>query len=190
MGRTLADDWYPGEIPDNVLIDEEAYLETTFSFVGYRSRADIGVRLARGAHTYKGTTFDVGPSGRVRLGEYALVHGARIICDSLVEIGDHAMLSWNVLLMDSYRTPRAPEARRALLREIGASSARGLPPDHSPRPVIVGPNTWIGFDSCVLPGVTVGRGSIVGARSVVVEDVPPYTVVAGNPSRVIRRLEA
>jgi acetyltransferase-like isoleucine patch superfamily enzyme len=47
---------------------------------------------------------------------------------------------------------------------------------------------WIGFDVCVLPGVTIGEGAIVGARSVVAGDVPPYTVVAGNPARVVRRL--
>ena len=41
----------------------------------------------------------------------------------------------------------------------------------------------------MLPGVTIGDGSIVGARSVVVEDVAPYTIVAGNPARVIRRLD-
>jgi acetyltransferase-like isoleucine patch superfamily enzyme len=48
---------------------------------------------------------------------------------------------------------------------------------------------WIGFDACVLPGVTIGEGSVVGAKSVVNENVPPYTVVAGNPARVIRQLD-
>jgi len=57
------------------------------------------------------------------------------------------------------------------------------------RPVRIERNVWIGFDSCVLPGVTIGQGSVVGARSVVAEDVPPYAVVAGNPARVIRLLE-
>jgi acetyltransferase-like isoleucine patch superfamily enzyme len=56
------------------------------------------------------------------------------------------------------------------------------------RPIRIGRNVWIGFDACVLPGVTIGEGSIVGARSVVVEDVPPFTVVAGNPARFIRHL--
>ena len=189
MGRTLPWDWYPGTIPENVSIDEEAYLETSFSFHLYRSEAEVGVRYERGAHSYLGTMFDVGPAGRVRLGEYALVHGARIICDERVEIGDYAMLSWNVVLMDSYRVPPSPEGRRALLRELPEAEPRALPPDGTARPVIVESNTWIGFDSCVLPGVTVGRGSIVGAKSVVTEDVEPYTVVAGNPARRIRELE-
>ena len=55
-------------------------------------------------------------------------------------------------------------------------------------PIRLHDNVWIGFDVCVLPGVTIGEGSIVGARSVVNADVPAYTIVAGNPARVIREL--
>lgn len=189
MPRTLPWDWYEGTIPDNVEIDDEAYVETSFSFHLYRSRAEVGVRYERGAHSYLGTMFDVGPAGRVHIGEYALVHGARIICDDAVQIGEHAMLSWNVVLMDAYRVPRDPDVRRPILRRLSDAAVRALDPDGQARPVVVGPNVWVGFDACVLPGVTIGRGSVVGARSVVAEDVAPYTVVAGNPARPVRTLE-
>ena len=189
--RTLPWDWYPGTVPKNVEMDETAYVETTFSFHLYRSEAPVGVRIGRGASTYLGTMFDVGPRGRVALGECALVHGARIICDGEVEIGDYALISWNVVLMDTYRVPFDPAQRRAELERV----AGRFPPlftgaDVPTKPVRIGRNVWIGFDACVLPGVTIGEGSIVGARSVVAEDVAPYTVVAGNPARVIRHLDA
>ena len=122
-GLTLPWDWYAGTIPPNVVIDETAYIETTFSFHLYRSQQPVGVRIGRGASTFLGTMFDVGPLGRVTLGDYALVHGARIICDTMIEIGSHALISWNVVLMDTYRLPIDPAARRnALLRShpIGA----------------------------------------------------------------------
>ncbi len=48
-------------------------------------------------------------------------------------------------------------------------------------------DVWLGMEALVLPGVTLGDGVIVGARSVVSRDVPPYSVVAGNPARVVRR---
>src|SRR5262245_49142611 len=187
--RTLEWDWYPGTIPDNVVIDETAYVETTFSFHLYRSQQPVGVTIGRGASAYRGTMFDVGPRGRVRLGDYALVNGARIICDESVEIGEYALISWNVVLMDSYRVPLDPAERRRELERVPARRPRHLAGGGPARPVRIGPNVWIGFDACVLPGVSVGAGSVVGARSVVAEDVPPYTVVAGNPARVIRRLE-
>jgi acetyltransferase-like isoleucine patch superfamily enzyme len=187
--RTLSWDWFPGAIPENANVDETAYIETSYSFSLYRSEEPVGVRIGRGASTYLGTMFDVGPRGRVSLGDYALVHGARIICDAAVEIGDYVLISWNVVLMDTYRVPLEPAARRRELQRVPFRSPRLLAADVPARPVRIGRNVWIGFDSCVLPGVAVGEGAVVGARSVVVEDVPPYTVVAGNPARVIRRLE-
>ena len=55
-------------------------------------------------------------------------------------------------------------------------------------PIRIGNKCWIGFDAAILKGVSLGEGSIVGARSVVTKNVPPYTVVAGNPAKMIRKL--
>ena len=68
------------------------------------------------------------------------------------------------------------------LRSAPARRARAGPADR------IGRGAWIGFDCCVLPGVTIGEGAVVGARSVVGADVAPFTIVAGNPARYIRRL--
>jgi acetyltransferase-like isoleucine patch superfamily enzyme len=187
--RTLPWDWYPGTIPENVVVDETAYIETTFSFHLYRSQEEVGVRIGRGASTYLGTMFDAGPRARIRLGDFALVHGARIICDSEVEIGDYALISWNVVLMDTYRVPFGAAQRRRELERVSWRWPRTFETDGGAKPVRIGSNVWIGFDACVLPGVTISEGAVVGARSVVVEDVPPYTIVAGNPARVVRRIE-
>lgn len=56
-------------------------------------------------------------------------------------------------------------------------------------PVTIEDRVWIGFNAIILKGVTLGEGAIVAAGAVVTKDVPPYTVVAGNPAQVIRRLE-
>ena len=187
--RTLSWDWYPGRIPENVVIDETAYVETTFSFYLHRSERPASVEIGRGASTYLGTMFDVGPQGRVKVGDFALVHGARIICDSAVTIGDYALISWNVVLMDTYRVPVDPLQRRRELELVSTRQFRLAAASVPARPIRIERNVWIGFDACVLPGVTIGEGSIVGARSVVTESVPSFTVVAGNPARVIRQLD-
>lgn len=53
-------------------------------------------------------------------------------------------------------------------------------------PIVIEDDVWVGFGAVILPGVTIGRGSIVGAGAVVTKDVEPYTVVAGVPARVIK----
>jgi acetyltransferase-like isoleucine patch superfamily enzyme len=186
--RTLPWDWFDGRIPDNVTIADSAYVETSFSFVLCRSERAPAVAIGRAASTYLGTMFDVGRHGRVTLGEYALVHGARIICDDEVTIGDHALISWNVVLMDSYRLSLDPDVRREEVRRSADRQPRRLEGNAPARPVRIGRAAWIGFDSCILPGVTVGEGAVVGARSVVASDVEPFTIVAGNPARLVRRL--
>ncbi len=52
---------------------------------------------------------------------------------------------------------------------------------------IVGNDVWIGYDSTIMPGVKIGNGAIIAAKSVVVKDVEPYTIVGGNPAKEIRR---
>lgn len=65
------------------------------------------------------------------------------------------------------------------------------PPDESDLPLkgdtVIGNDVWIGQNSVILPGVHIGDGAIIGANSVVGSDVPPYTVIAGNPAKKIRK---
>ena len=174
--RKLPNDWYPGEIPANVLIDPTAYVGSSYNFARFHSEQTIGATIGRGA-TVDITVLDVGPEGKVIIGEFAMVTTAYILCDLEVEIGPYSMLAWNAIVMDNYR--------RGAASGDGHTSRNRIA---TPRPVRLGRNTWIGFEACVLPGITIGEGSIVGARAVVTEDVPPYVIVAGNPARTIRHL--
>lgn len=57
----------------------------------------------------------------------------------------------------------------------------------APRPVEIGNDVWIGVRVIILPGVHVGDGAIIGAGSVVTRDVEPYSIVGGNPAKLIRK---
>jgi virginiamycin A acetyltransferase len=63
------------------------------------------------------------------------------------------------------------------------------PPDAFPQKgdTVVGNDVWIGYDAMVMPGVRIGDGAIIAARSVVGRDVPPYTIAGGNPAKAIRQ---
>ncbi len=187
--RTVPDDWYDGVIPPNVSLDDSAYLGTTYSFLFYRSELPEGVSIGRGSMVCPGSMFDVGPRGRIRIGDYAVVTAAWFLCDCEIEIGDYALISWNVLFMDSYRVSTDPVRRRCALQLGRGPQPCRLSDGPAPKPIRLGSNVWIGFDCCILPGVTIGRNSIVGARSVVVDDIPANTMAAGNPARPIKRID-
>lgn len=102
-------------------------------------------------------------------------HNCTITVAKLVQIGRHCRIASDVFLFDSSGHARELEPRRA-----------GLPPaDEDVRPIFIGDDVWIGRRCIVFPGVTIGEGSIVSSGSVVMSDVAPMTIVAGNPARKI-----
>src|SRR3989454_721167 len=150
--RTLQWDWYPGRVPENVVVHDDAYLETTYSFELFQSRREQAIEIGAACSIYLGVMFDLGENARVKIGKYVLMNGARIICDSEITIGDYCFISWNVVLMDTYRLSSDPSDRREELRHVPTRSPRRASTEVPSKPIHIGANVWIGFDSCVLPG--------------------------------------
>ena len=123
----------------------------------------------------------------------AHVHGVRFSCSSLVvergvQIGPHCSidLSATVEIQEVAQIGHHVVIITAD-HELGPAQGRCGP--ITPRPVIIGRGSWIGARVTILPGVTVGPGSVISAGSTVYHDVPANTMVAGAPARAIRRLE-
>ena len=107
-------------------------------------------------------------------------HNVSLVIGKEITIGKDCRIAGNVAIFDANGHPADPEARRA-----------GLPPSpEEVKPVRIGDNVWIGRHAIIHPGVTIGEGSIVSAGAVVMSDVPPMSVVAGNPARKIAVLGA
>jgi maltose O-acetyltransferase len=110
-----------------------------------------------------------------------------------ISLGAGAFLNFNCVILDCATVEIGPRTQIASAVQLCAATH---PVDPAPRadaleyalPVVVGANVWIGAGAIVGPGVTIGDNSVVGAGSVVVRDVPPNVVAAGNPCRVLREL--
>jgi len=75
------------------------------------------------------------------------------------------------------------------IRDANHGLKRGEPMRYQPhtcKPILVGRDVWIGRGSCILPGVTIGEGAVIGANSVVTRDVPDFAIAAGVPAKVIK----
>ncbi|MDR3357616.1 MAG: acyltransferase [Desulfovibrio sp.] len=118
-----------------------------------------------------------GPGAAIEIGEGAQLTGSSVTARSTrVVIGRKALLAPNCVVVDSdFHAPWPPEER---------ADNPGYAHD---APVVIGDYAWIGMNSLILKGVTIGEGAVVGAGSVVCRDVPPRCLAAGAPARVIRR---
>jgi acetyltransferase-like isoleucine patch superfamily enzyme len=191
-GRTYIDyDWYAGGIPANVELGRDVYIDTAYGFAPFFSEQTPGLSLGHASGAYDRTTFVVGTRGRIEVGAYTVLNGTYLVCHDRIKIGEHCLIAWGSVLTDTWAgIGEAPvEARRGVLRAAAVDEARRLSPVVQPRPVTLEDNVWVGFDAVILPGVTLGRGSIVGCKTVIGEDVPPYAIMAGDPARVVRYLE-
>ena len=134
---------------------------------GYGCRFDLG-----GARV-DGTTLRIGRN--CRLGDR--VH---IVASERVEVGENCLMASNIFISDT---------SHGSYQGTHQSAPETEPNDRplSSRPVRIGDNVWIGENVCILPGVTIGDGAIVNASAVVTRDIPPGTIVAGVPARVLKR---
>jgi acetyltransferase-like isoleucine patch superfamily enzyme len=124
------------------------------------------------------------------IGNRVLVGGGTVLdCALSIKIDDDVLISYACVIADSDNHSLYPELRRNDLR----TWMDGRKHDWSTsamRPIHICSGAWIGAHSIILKGVTIGAGAVVGMGSVVTRDVPPRTVVAGNPARVIKTIDA
>lgn len=109
------------------------------------------------------------------MGHHVGVSGCSIAATERIEIGNHVMIGSGCLITDSDA------------HALDLIGRRNNVPCYT-SPIVIEDDVFIGARSIILKGVRLGRGCIIGAGSVVTQDIPPMVVAAGNPCRVLRRL--
>lgn len=134
--------------------------------------------------------------GSISVGDRSYISaGTSLISRNNIRIGNDVTIAWGCTLYDhnshslDYRERQKDIQRQnddfRSARDFIASKDWDVVKS---KPIVICDNVWIGFDCVILAGVTVGEGAIIGARSVVREDVEAWTVVSGNPAVIIKRL--
>lgn len=128
----------------------------------------FGAKIGRGAHPHA---------------------SARIWAPWNLEMEAHSCLAWGV---DCYCVARIRIGAHATVSQYSHLCSASHDVDHPNMPLItepitIGAGAWVAAGAFVGPGVTIGEGAVVGARSVVFHDVAPWTIVTGNPAKVLRR---
>lgn len=133
-----------------------------------------GVKFGHGA--------GIGAAGRgpsdlavLRIGAHTIIGDrTHVNCQTAISIGSHCAISWDVEILDCD------------MHAIVAEDGQPLP--HR-APVVIEDRVWIGTRALILKGVTIGHDSIVAAGAVVTSSVPPHSICAGNPAKVIRHVQ-
>jgi acetyltransferase-like isoleucine patch superfamily enzyme len=127
--------------------------------------------------------------GSIRIGDWVFVgSGSHVWSAAEVVIGHRVLISHHVSIVDTSSHPIDAVARFAQTQAILTDGHPRTDPGLDSAPVRIGDDAWISYGASILRGVTIGEGAIIGAAAVVTRDVPPWSVVVGNPARVIRQL--
>ena len=168
------------QLGNNAIIDATARCS---NLTGNKENIKIGINS-----NIKGR-IEVQDNGKIHIGDYFYIGQNSVVgAVEKINIGNCVIISNDVRIYDNNNHPTSPKFREKM-------SMNGYSNDNwswrwaDRAPVVIEDNVWIGQYSSILKGVTIGKGSIVATRAVVTKDVPPYSIVAGNPAKVVKKID-
>ena len=123
--------------------------------------------------------FTVFPKATISIGDHVGISGSTLRCSERITIGNRTIIGSGCLILDTDEHPLSASERQAPNYYSYTKN----------RPITIGEDVFIGARCIITKGVTIGNGSVIGAGSVVTHDVPANTIVAGNPARIVRKIE-
>lgn len=180
----------------HVRLDNNSFFSDSFS-VDLRNPVKNQIYLTIGSHCIvEGNFIFETETGEILVGDRCHIGNSSFISRSRITIGSDVTIAWGCTIYDhnSHSTSwmerrKDTEQEYFDIQEFGNSIQNKDWSCVITKPIIIKDKVWIGLGVIILKGVTVGEGAVVAAGSVVTKDVPPWTVVAGNPAQVVKILE-
>jgi acetyltransferase-like isoleucine patch superfamily enzyme len=156
------------------------------NYRGIYKRPPSVLKIGNGS-IFEGSIASDRSGSSVSIGEHSFVGNSSIVTAERVEIGDNVLISWGCTIVDHDSHALVWTHRQLDVKEYYRGDKDWT--HVSVKPVKICNKVWMGFNVIVLKGVTIGEGAVVAAGSVVTRDVPAFTLVAGNPARVVKTVE-
>jgi galactoside O-acetyltransferase len=181
-------------------IKHYARIHSSVKDIGIKIRLDKpvdNIYLTIGENSIvKGDFIFESESGQVCIGTHSYIGGSTFISRSKIEVGDNVTIAWGCTIYDhDSHSLNYLNRRKDIDDELNdLQNGRSMVANKdwscvNTKPIIICNDVWIGMNCIILKGVTIGQGAVVGAGSVITKDVPEWSVVAGNPARVVKKLK-
>jgi acetyltransferase-like isoleucine patch superfamily enzyme len=156
----------------------------------------ICLEIGEGSHIFASFSL-LRPEAKITVGKRCQIGASLFVAADSIEVGDDVLMAWGITLMDTSAHSLLWEQRK---NDVGQCYKDYLEDRNnfiknkdwsnvSTKKITIGDKVWIGFNAAILKGVTIGERSVIGACSVVTDDVPPDSVVTGNPARVVMKID-
>jgi len=114
----------------------------------------------------------------IKIGKASRIHGTCIHAYEFISIGERCLIAANCQIFDGNGHEISGECVSKRIYTNGSS-----------KPVFIDNDVWIGANTIILPGVTIGYGAVIGAGSIVTKNIPPMVLAAGNPVKILKEID-
>jgi acetyltransferase-like isoleucine patch superfamily enzyme len=169
------------ELRDKVIFDSAEAVEEAIVYYNQKEKNKIRI----GSNTIvKAELLVFSHGGEIEIGEYCYIGSeTKIWSSKKISIGNRVLIAHNVNIHDNISHSLISSERHVEYQNILTSG------EHSDAiksaEIFIEDDVWIGFNSTILKGVKIGKGAVIGANAVVTKDILPYSIVVGNPMKVI-----
>lgn len=177
-------DWYNGRVPKNIIAGTNTVFDSTNCFKNYHSCLAVGLKVGSNV-TFWRTSLAAEENACIEIGDYCYFANASIVCSEKISIGSRVFVAGGVTIADSDFHPIDPLLRMRDIIALSPIGDRYSRPPVEVKPVIIGDDVWVGMNSAILKGVTIGNGAVIEPGSVVLKDVIAGTRVSGNPAKEV-----